>query len=50
MWNKKEPNIIICRVIHSHMGPMYVETVLNDFVSKEWRKIFFPLLSNVLWS
>ena len=26
MWNKKEHNIIISRVINSHMGPMYIET------------------------
>ena len=26
IWNKKEHNIIISRVISSHMGPMYNET------------------------
>ena len=26
MWNKKEYNIISCRVISSHKGPMYIET------------------------
>ena len=26
IWNKKEHNIIISRVISSHMGPMYIET------------------------
>ena len=26
IWNKKEHNIIISRVIESHMSPMYIET------------------------
>ena len=26
IWNKKEHNIIIIRVICSHMAPMYIET------------------------
>ena len=26
IWNKKEHNIIISRVISCHMGPMYFET------------------------
>ena len=26
IWNKKEHNIIICRVISSHIGPLYIET------------------------
>ena len=26
IWNEKEPNIIISRVISSHMGSMYIET------------------------
>ena len=28
IWTKKEHNIIIGRVISSHMGPMYIETPL----------------------
>ena len=32
IWNKKEHNIIISRVISSHMGPMYIETpYINTF-------------------
>ena len=27
IWNKKEHNIIICRVINSHMVTMYIETL-----------------------
>ena len=27
IWNKKDHNIIISRVISSHMGPMYIETM-----------------------
>ena len=27
IWNKKEHNIIISRIINSHMGPMYIETL-----------------------
>ena len=26
IWNKKEHNIIISRIISSHMGSMYIET------------------------
>ena len=26
IWNKKEHNIIICRVISCHIGPLYNET------------------------
>ena len=26
IWNKKEHNIIICRVISSYIGPMYIKT------------------------
>ena len=35
IWNKKELNIIICRVISSYIGPIYIETpytlVKNQF-------------------
>ena len=45
IWNKKEHNIIISKIISSHMGPLYImtscikgcinfETDLNDFISK----------------
>ena len=26
IWNKKEDNVIISRIISSHMGPIYIET------------------------
>ena len=29
IWNKNEHNIIISRVISSHIGPMYIETPYN---------------------
>ena len=32
IWNKKENDIIICRVISSHMGPIYIETPNIDAV------------------
>ena len=34
IWNKKERNIIISRVIGSHMGPLYIETPYILFLSE----------------
>ena len=29
IWNKKEHNIIINRITSCHMGPMYIETLID---------------------
>ena len=36
IWTKKEHNLIISRVISSHMGPMYIETPCKIWIQTSW--------------
>ena len=56
IWNKREHSIIISRVISSHMGPMFIETLyINPIVLCFMKKdllcfVFLPLFDfNFIW-
>ena len=37
IWNKKEHNIVISRVISSHMGPVYIVTpYVTMYIETSW--------------
>ena len=47
IWSKKEHNIIISRVINSHMGPMYIEI---PYIFNLYNSIYYQLfVSTVKW-